>query len=151
MILSLSLVAFAVLVLTWRTAAKHGYREGQRDGYERGRRDADNWWCGVERAADQAAKAQDDDYCLHHHLKGLLSLGNLQSAVEEIQRSVQRRKEAAMATDWKVICPDGHEHTLEGAVYLKTGHKSLFVECLTCGAVVEFPWSRLMESERKDP
>jgi len=51
---SLSLVAFAILVLTWRTAAKHGYRQGHRDGYCAGHQDADNWCCGIERKADQA-------------------------------------------------------------------------------------------------
>ena len=55
---SLSLSALIVLVLShlafgwWRYVK--GVEQGTDQGYIKGRKDADNWWLGVESEADQA-------------------------------------------------------------------------------------------------
>lgn len=52
-IASLSLVA--LLVIGFRDLGyKSGMKDGHTAGYDQGRKDADNWWLGVESQADQA-------------------------------------------------------------------------------------------------
>jgi len=52
--LSLFLLILILLVLTWCTAAKYGHAQGYSEGYAKGRQDADEWWTGIERAAEEA-------------------------------------------------------------------------------------------------
>ena len=51
----LIVAVYTVLLLAVRSSAcKAGHREGYKSGYTQGRKDADNWWVGVESEVDQA-------------------------------------------------------------------------------------------------
>lgn len=51
-IISLLLAEALLLALS----NEHGYQRGHDKGYLEGRKDADNWWLGVESGSDEARK-----------------------------------------------------------------------------------------------
>ena len=49
------LISLGLLACAW--FRDRGYKAGVSDGYEQGRKDADNWWIGIEAEIDQSRQA----------------------------------------------------------------------------------------------